>query len=177
MVEPIGNSLILVGMPGAGKSTIGVLLAKELVKEFIDTDLLIQMSEGKSLQEIIRDHGYQHLRKVEEEVLLGANYMNHVIATGGSVVYSDVGMQHLKRAGRVVFLDVPLEELERRIHNYSSRGIACPPGQKLSDLYQERRTLYQRYADITVNAAHKGQDELVAEIIYAEGEQFAEMDA
>lgn len=177
MTEPVGNSLILVGMPGAGKSTIGVLLAKELVKEFVDTDLLIQLSEGKSLQDIIHDHGYEYLREVEERVLLSANYMNHIIATGGSVVYSDAGMRHLKRSGRVVFLDVPLEELERRVHNYATRGIACPPGQTLPDLYRERRVLYHQYADIVVNCTHKSQDELVSEIIYAEGEQFAEMDA
>jgi len=173
----VGNSLILVGMPGAGKSTIGLLLAKELVKEFIDTDLLIQLREGKSLQDVIRDQGYQHLREIEEQVLLATDYRNHVIATGGSVVYSDAGMQHLKHSGRIVFLDVPLAELERRVHNYASRGIACPPEQTLQDLYKERRALYQRYADITIDCRGKNQDELVSEIIYAEAGQYADMDA
>lgn len=177
MSEPIGNSLILVGMPGAGKSTVGLLLAKELVKAFVDTDILIQTREGKALQDIIYDHGYEYLRKVEEQVLLESQYLNHVIATGGSVVYSDPGMQHLKKAGRIVFLDVPLEELERRVHNFSTRGIACAPGQTLADLFEERRVLYQRYADITVDCATKHQDEVVSEIIYQEAEQFAEMDA
>jgi len=173
----VGDSLILVGMPGAGKSTIGLLLAKELVKEFVDTDLLIQLREGKALQHIIIDHGYQHLREIEEQVLLDTDYRNHVIATGGSVVYSDAGMQHLKRSGRIVFLDVPLAELERRVHNYASRGIACPPEQTLQDLYDERRALYQRYADITIDCQGKSQDALVGEIIYAEAGQFADGDA
>nr|WP_036187355.1 shikimate kinase [Marinimicrobium agarilyticum] len=177
MVEPVGNSLILVGMPGAGKSTVGLLLAKELVKAFVDTDILIQTRAGKALQDIVYDNGYQHLRELEEEVLLECRYLNHVIATGGSVVYSDSGMNHLKRSGRVVFLDVPLEELERRVHNFSSRGIACPPGQNLTDVFKERRSLYQRYADIVIDCGEKNQDQVVSEIIYSEGEQFADMDA
>lgn len=177
MSEPIGNSLILVGMPGAGKSTVGLLLAKELAKAFVDTDITIQTREGKTLQEIIYDHGYEYLRKVEEQVLLESEYLNHVIATGGSVVYSDPGMRYLKKAGRVVFLDVPLEELERRVQNFSTRGIACAPGQTLADLFEERRALYQRYADITVDCTTKHQDAVVSEIIYQEAEQFAEMDA
>ncbi|WP_347332488.1 shikimate kinase [Marinimicrobium locisalis] len=177
MVEPVGNSLVLVGMPGAGKSTVGLLLAKELVKAFVDTDILIQTREGKTLQDIVHDHGFQHLREREEEVLLECQYLNHVIATGGSVVYSERGMNHLKRSGRVVFLDVPLEELERRVQNFSSRGIACPPGQSLADVFEERRALYQRYADIVVDCGRKNQDQVVSEIIYSEGEQFADVDA
>lgn len=173
----IGNSLILVGMPGAGKSTIGLLLAKELAREFVDTDLLIQLREGKTLQDIIVDHGFQHLRDIEEQVLLDTDYRNHVIATGGSVVYSEAGMQHLKRCGRIVFLDVPLAELVQRVYNYASRGIACPPEQTMEDLYSERRALYQRYADIIIDCRGKRQDALVGEIIYAEAGQFADADA
>lgn len=177
MSEPVGSSLILVGMPGAGKSTIGLLLAKELVKAFVDTDILIQLREGKALQDIVDDYGYQHLREVEEQVLLESQYLNHVIATGGSVVYSDAGMQHLRTAGRIVFLDVPLEELERRVHNFASRGIARAPGQTLMDLFEERRALYQRYADITIECGSKHQDDIVSEIIYSEAGQFADVDA
>lgn len=177
MVEPVGNSLILVGMPGAGKSTVGLLLAKELVKAFVDTDILIQTREGKALQDIVYDSGYQRLRELEEQVLLECRYLNHVIATGGSVVYSEAGMNHLKSSGRVVFLDVPLEELERRVHNFSTRGIACPPGQNLADVFKERRALYQRYADIVIDCGRKNQDQVVSEVIYSEGEQFADMDA
>lgn len=177
MDNPRGDSLILIGMPGAGKSTIGVLLAKELAKGFVDTDLLIQEREGKSLQDIVREAGYQRLRKVEEEVLLDVHYPNHVIATGGSAVYSDAAMRHLKAVGRVVFLDVPLEELEDRIRDYAGRGIACPPGQSLETIYGERFELYQKYADIIVDCGAKKQNDIVSEIIYEEGEWYAEMDA
>ncbi len=177
MNNPRGDSLILIGMPGAGKSTIGVLLAKELAKGFVDTDLLIQEREGKSLQDIVREAGYQRLRKVEEEVLLDVNYPRHVIATGGSAVYSDSAMRHLKTLGRVVFLDVPLEELEDRIRDYAGRGIACPPDQSLGAIYGERFELYQKYADIIVDCGAKKQNDIVSEIIYEEGEWYAEMDA
>ena len=171
------DSLILVGMPGAGKSTVGLLLAKELVKEFVDTDLLIQRRADMSLQDIIQERGYQRLRQLEEEVLLEATFPNHVVATGGSVVYSDPGMRHLSRFGRVVFLDVPLEVLKTRLHNYASRGIACPPEQSLEELFEERRALYERYADLVVSCNNKPQHQVMEDIIYTEGEQFAEMDA
>ena len=171
------NSLILVGMPGAGKSTVGLLLAKELVKDFVDTDLLIQSKADMSLQDIIQERGYQQLRKLEEEVLLQAEFSNHIVATGGSVVYSDVGMRHLNRFGRVVFLDVPLEVLKTRLHNYTTRGIAAPAEQSLEELFEERRALYERYADMVVSCNNKPQHQVMEDIIYTEGEQFAEMDA
>lgn len=177
VTNPRGDSLILIGMPGAGKSTIGVLLAKELAKGFVDTDLLIQETEGKSLQDIVRDSGYQALRKVEEAVLLNVHYPNHVIATGGSAVYSEPAMKHLKTLGRVVFLDVPQEELERRIKDYAGRGIACPPDQSFTTIYTERFALYQQYADIVVDCGVKKQQDIVSEIIFEEGEGYAEMDA
>lgn len=177
MSEPVGNNLILVGMPGAGKSTVGLLLAKELVKDFVDTDLLIQQREGKSLQDIVLEHGYERLRQIEEEVLLATHFDNQIIATGGSVVYSDAGMRHLKRMGRVVFLDVPLAELGCRVQNFASRGIACPPQQSLADLYEERQALYQKYADLTIDCQSKNHYEVVSQIIYAEAEEFAEVDA
>lgn len=177
MSNPKGDSLILIGMPGAGKSTIGVLLAKELAKGFVDTDLLIQEREGKSLQDIVRESGYQVLRKVEEEVLLEARHSNHVIATGGSAVYSDPAMRHLNTLGRVVFLDVPLEELEERIKDYAGRGIACPPNQSLGKIFAERVELYQKYADIVVDCGAKKQHDIVSEIIFEDGEGYAEMDA
>jgi len=171
------NSLILVGMPGAGKSTVGLLLAKELVKEFVDTDLLIQRRADMSLQDIIQERGFQRLRQLEEEVLLETAFPNHVVATGGSVVYSDSGMHHLSRFGRVVFLDVPLEVLKTRLHNYATRGIACPPEQSLEELFDERRELYERYADLVIPCNNKSQHQVMEDIIYTEGEQFAEMDA
>lgn len=144
------QSVILIGMPGAGKSTIGVLLAKELAKDFIDTDVLIQVREGKTLQDIMDESDYLNLRRIEEEVLLETHLPNHVIATGGSVVYGDVGMQHLKTYGPVVFLSVSLAELTRRIHNYESRGIARRPDQSFQEVFDERNALYRHYADIVV---------------------------
>ncbi|WP_111640721.1 shikimate kinase [Marinimicrobium alkaliphilum] len=171
------NSLILIGMPGAGKSTIGLLLAKMLVKDFVDTDILIQNREGKALQEIIYEHDYLKLREIEEQVLLGADYPNHVIATGGSAVYSDAGMRRLKRFGPAVFLDVPEAELQARINNFGSRGVACKPGQSFSELLAERRPLYQRYADITINCRDKPPEQILGEIIAAEADTYADMDA
>lgn len=171
------TSLILVGMPGAGKSTIGLLLAKDLAKDFVDTDILIQLRTGKTLQEIIRFSGYQKLREIEEETLLSATYPNHIIATGGSAIYSDAGMTHLKKFGLVIYLDVPLDELHKRIHNYDTRGIARRPEQSFEELFEERRNLYQKYADITVFCGDKKQDQIIEEIIYAEGETYTEVDA
>lgn len=159
------TNVILVGMPGAGKSTIGLLLAKELAKDFVDTDLLIQLREHSTLQDILDRFGYLHLRAVEEQVLLEADFNNHIIATGGSAVYSDKGMQHLRRLGKVVFLDVSLDELRARIDNYDSRGIARRPDQSFEDLFRERRALYQRYADITVDCSGCDQRAVVQNLL------------
>lgn len=145
------KSIVLIGMPGAGKSTLGVLLAKELALDFVDTDVLIQLREGKTLQEIINGSDYLNLRRIEGEVLVEADLPNHVIATGGSVVYSEEGMANLKRFGPVVFLNCSADELRRRISNYESRGIAKAPGQSFEDLFEERQALYRKYADITVD--------------------------
>jgi len=171
------NSLILIGMPGAGKSTIGLLLAKTLAKDFVDTDLLIQNAAGRTLDDILRNRGYQQLRQLEEEQLTNACYANHVIATGGSAVYSEKAMKHLRQFGPIVFIDVPLEELEGRIHDMDTRGIARPDGQTFAEVYAERQPLYQRYADYVIDGSSKTQDELVDEIIYWEGEAYAELDA
>lgn len=159
------NSIILVGMPGAGKSTIGLLLAKELAKDFIDTDVLIQVREGTTLQSILDERGYLALREIEEQVLLESKFSNHIIATGGSAVYSEVGMQQLRSLGPVVFLDVSLHALRQRIHNYDSRGIARRPDQSFADLFEERRQLYCRYADITVDCEDMDQESLVQALL------------
>jgi shikimate kinase len=144
------TNIILIGMPGAGKSTVGVVLAKTLGKKFIDTDLLIQQTEHRLLQQIIQADGIASFLAVEEQVVLRLTAANAVIATGGSVVYSPVAMARLKRSGTVVYLQLRLDELETRITNMSSRGIAIGPGQQLSDLYRERMPLYESYADLTV---------------------------
>ncbi len=161
----MNNSIVLIGMPGAGKSTLGVLLAKELGLDFIDTDVAIQVREGKSLQQILDEKDHLHLREVEESVLLEADIANKVIATGGSAVYSKPGMTRLKAAGSLVYLDVPLRELEKRIHNYHTRGIAKHPEQSFEALYDERTTLYEGYADITVDCADQSIQQLLRTLV------------
>ena len=152
---------MLVGMPGAGKSTIGVLLAKQCSKNFIDTDVLIQVNHGRELQDIVNSEGFLALRKIEEEVLLSMNCVNFVIATGGSAVYSERAMARLKTDAIAIFLDAPLEELKRRVNNFETRGITKRPDQTFEDLFQERLLLYQKYADITIPCCRMNQDEIV----------------
>lgn len=159
------SNLILIGMPGAGKSTIGVILAKLTSRGFVDTDLLIQTSIGRTLQDIVDTDGYECLRKIEEDVLLGLSARNCVIATGGSAVYSDSAMTHLKSDGIVVFLDADMATLEARIHNYSSRGLAKRADQNFSDMFHERFTLYTKYADITIKCAGLSHEEVCASIM------------
>lgn len=158
------NSIILIGMPGVGKSTLGILLAKETAKDFVDTDVLIQLKESTTLQDIIDHKGHQALRKIEESVLLEAHFSNHIVATGGSAVYSDEGMKRLKTFGTIIFLDLDLESLKKRIHNYETRGIAKKPEQTFEELFEERKVLYQQYADITINCLNKSIEETLEEI-------------
>lgn len=146
------DALTLIGMAGAGKSTIGVLLAKRLVKRFIDTDLVIQDSVGRSLQDILDNDGYLKLRAVEARALQGIDPRGAVVATGGSAIYSDEAMAHLGAGSCIVYLEVPLDEVIRRIGDYSARGIAKPPGQSLEDTFLERQRGYERWADVTIDA-------------------------
>ncbi len=176
-MNPYHQSLILIGMPGAGKSTLGLLLAKNLAKDFVDTDLLIQLEHRKTLQDILHEKGYLALREAEEQVLLKAQYPNHIIATGGSAVYSAAGMQHLKQFGPIIFLDVSIELLEQRIHNMDSRGIARPVNQTFAEVYAERRPLYLQYADIVIDCNGKNQEQLLDEVIYEEADAFIQYEA
>jgi len=159
------NAVVLIGMPGAGKSTIGILLAKELGLDFIDTDISIQTREGKRLQTISDEQGYLALRNIEEQVLLAENVAGKVVSTGGSAVYSKDGMSHLKKNSVVIFLDVPLAELKQRITNFASRGIARRPDQSFDDLFEERCSLYQQYADIRVDCSNLKAHEVLEKVL------------
>ncbi len=152
-------------MPGAGKSTVGVILAKRALRDFVDTDVLIQTLQGRTLQDIIDTDGFDALCNIEEEVLRGLSVKNSVIATGGSAVYSDRAMAHLKSDGLVIFLDVDVPTLESRIHDFSTRGLAIRPGQDFAELFHERFALYTKYADITIRSAGLTQEEVCARII------------
>ncbi len=165
------SNLVLIGMPGSGKSTVGIILAKKTSLAFVDTDVLIQASQQQSLQSIVDTQGYAALRKIEEALLLGLSLQNHVIATGGSAVYSDKAMTHLKSDGRIVFLDADINTLMRRIGDFSARGIAKRPGQSFAELFEERLTLYKRHADITINGA-KMTHEAVCDTIINEMDRY-----
>ena len=141
------DNIILIGMPGAGKSTIGVVLAKALGYHFIDSDLLIQDAEEKRLFEIIDEVGIDGFL----EVNAGIQVHRTVIATGGSVVYGEEAMEHLKSIGTVVYINVPYEDLQKRLGDLLKRGVAIRKGNTLLDLYNERVPLYKKYADITVS--------------------------
>ncbi len=145
------GTISLIGMPGAGKSSVGVLLAKILGLGFVDTDLLIQMRNRATLQDLLESRGYLELRQLEEEVLLDVPLEHYLVSTGGSVVYSDAGMARLQAAGPVIFLDVPLPILRTRVDNEGQRGIARAPGDDFATVYRERQPLYEQYADIRVD--------------------------
>ena len=153
-------NIILIGMPGSGKSTVGVILAKMLAKRYLDTDILLQNIEKRSLQDIVDKEGHMALRKVEQKVLLSIQCQNHVVATGGSAAYSEPAMMHLKTIGIIVFLHADLPTLNRRIHNYETRGLAKRPDQSFQDLFDERLVLYEKYADITVQSSKLTQDQV-----------------
>ena len=150
------KNIILIGMPGCGKSTIGVLLAKAMGFRFIDTDITIQNRTGMLLQQIIEEE--RAIMSVEESG-------GCVIATGGSAVYSRSAMMYLKEHGYVYYLALPVEQVEKRLHNIKTRGIAMRPGDSIEDVFRRRRTLYEEYADITVDCAGKSIEEIVEEIV------------
>lgn len=158
------TNITLIGMPGAGKSTVGIILAKNQSLGFIDTDVLIQINRQKSLQQILDESGHLVLRAIEEEEICKLNVSCHVIATGGSAAYSHRAMTHLATLSTTIFLEVSFGEIERRIRNFSTRGIAKAKEQTFRELYDERQVLYRRYADFTVACDGLDQEE-VAETI------------
>ena len=150
------NKIILIGMPGVGKSTLGVVLAKVLGFQFIDADLLIQEQERKKLHQIIKEVGINGFMEIENQVNASIEAERSVIATGGSVVYCRQAMSHLKEIGTVVYLKVSLSTLEKRLGNLKRRGVILKKGQTLKDLYEERVPLYEKYANVVVD--EKGRD-------------------
>ena len=149
------NNIILIGMPGAGKSTLGVVLAKVLGYQFLDSDLLIQKQEKRKLHEIIAAEGYRGFQKIENQVNASIETENTVIATGGSVVYCEEAMTHLKSVGTVVYLKLSLDNLSKRLGNLKGRGVLLKDGQTLGGLYEERSPLYEKYADIVIDEEGK----------------------
>lgn len=150
MNENHTSNVILIGMPGCGKSTCGVLAAKYLLKNFYDTDLLIQNREGMRLQEIINQKGCDYFEAAEEQAILSLDIFGTVIATGGSVVYSEKAMRHLQTLGKIIYLKISYETMCERIDNLSVRGVVLKNGSTLRDMYEERRVLYERWADDVV---------------------------
>lgn len=157
-------NIILIGMPGCGKSTVGVLLAKTLLYDFVDTDLVIQNKYGMSLCDIIDKYGIDGFKSIENEVLAALRCENSVIATGGSAVYGEDAMRNLKANGKAVYLKLSPEEIEKRIDNIATRGIVMGKGSSISELYLERAPLYERYADITAECSGLGIEDCVTMI-------------
>lgn len=146
------QNIILIGMPGCGKSTVGVVLAKMLGYNFIDSDLLIQNSEGKLLRDIIEEEGREGFHKIEEKINSSINVSNTVIATGGSVIYCKKAMEHLKIEGKIVYIKLTSDSITERLGDITDRGISMKDGQTIIELYNERTPIYEKYADIILNS-------------------------
>lgn len=165
------NNIVLIGMPACGKSTLGVVLAKTMGMSFVDTDLLIQQQTGRLLQAIIDQDGMEAFLRVEEEVLCQVRAEHAVIATGGSAVYSERGMEHLRTVGTIVYLKLPLEEIQQRLDNIRTRGIAMNPGENLEDLYRKRVPLYEKYADLVLQTVDLSLEESVEAFMEQYGDE------
>jgi shikimate kinase len=152
-------------MPGVGKSTVGVLVAKRLGYAFIDTDIYIQVREGRSLQDLIRAYGADHFCRIEESHILTLAVESHVIAPGGSVVYRPNAMAHLKAKGVAIYLDIAVDNLRRRLDDVDARGVVIGPGQTIENLYADRRPLYLRYSDATVDTDGLTPDQVVGRVL------------
>lgn len=159
------ENLILIGMPASGKSTVGVVLAKTLGKKFLDLDLLIQEREGDLLQNLIDKQGMVRFLEMEEQAILSIDESNAVIATGGSVIYSQSGMEYLSKIGKIIYLELSFQSIESRLHNIHTRGIAMGQGETLKDLYEKRVPLYEKYADFIINGEDLNVEEVIERII------------
>lgn len=159
------KNIVLIGMPGAGKSTIGVLLAKSLLFSFVDTDLIIQNKYQKSLCDIIEESGTDGFLQIENDTILSCDFENSVVATGGSAVYGKEAMEKLKENSVFVYLKLPLCELERRIADIKTRGVAMKNGATLADLFDERSPIYEKYADFTLDCSGLNPEQCVERIV------------
>lgn len=159
------NNIVLIGMPGCGKSTLGVVLAKSTNRGFVDVDLLIQQKTGKKLHKIIEEEGLAHFARVENEVGASVEAEDSVIATGGSIIFGEDAMAHLKSIGTVVYLRLPIEVIKKRIRNFATRGIAMKQGETLDDVYAQRAPLYEKYADITIDCENVTFEENLEKLI------------
>ncbi|MCH5262735.1 MAG: shikimate kinase [Lachnospiraceae bacterium] len=159
-----GANIVLIGMPGAGKSTVGVVLAKKLGFAFVDSDLVIQEKEGKLLHEIISQRGVDGFWAVEEAVNVSMEADRTVIATGGSAVYGSRAMEHFQNIGTVVYLKLSLDAIADRLGDLNERGVTLREGQNLIQLYEERAPLYEKYANITIDCEHLSIREIVGQI-------------
>ena len=158
------DNIVLIGMPASGKSTAGVILAKVLGKKFIDTDLVIQEREKALLSEIIKDKGVAGFMKTEEEAILSVDVKNTVIATGGSAVYGEKAMEHLKENGTVVYLKVEKDELFKRLTDIKERGVVLREGENIEEMYDSRIALYEKYADIIIEERDSTIEETIRKI-------------
>ena len=161
------ENIVLIGMPGVGKSTVGVILAKVLGYQFIDADLVIQKRENRLLHEIISEEGLDGFLKAEENanVYIAQNEEKSIVATGGSVVYCEKAMQELKKTGRVIYLELEYDQLKKRLGNLQGRGVVLKDGQDLRGLYEERIPLYEKYADLTVNEKNLDVEQTLQKIV------------
>lgn len=159
------KNIVLIGMSGAGKSTLGVLLAKAINYKFIDTDLLIQCYTGQKLQETIQEKGIEVFKQIEEKRILSIRDSRTIIATGGSVVYSEQAMKHLKTNAQILYLEVPYDEVKKRLSNISTRGIVMKEGQTLKEVYDEREPLYKKYADIVIEVGQETIEETINKLV------------
>ena len=165
------TNITLIGMPASGKSSVGVVLAKRLGKKFVDTDIVIQEKYGKLLKELIEEHSDEGFREIEDEVNAGLDLDNSIISPGGSVVYGEKAMQHLKEISVIIYLELSYTAIKSRLGDLRERGITLKEGQSLKDLYLERVPLYEKYADITVNEMKKSLAKTIDEICERLGEK------
>jgi len=165
------NNIILIGMPGAGKSTLGVVLAKALGFSFIDTDLLIQSEQNDKLYRIIEKKGIEKFIEIENNCVSSLTAEKSIIATGGSVIFGREGMENLKNLGAVIYLKVEEKEIERRLSNIKTRGIVMGEDETIEEIYETRTPLYEKYADITVECDGMDLEKTVEKIIMLAGDK------